>query len=59
DGQFKLPKPNVPDCSFDGYSEPERAARAVRESWGIGELSISNIQLSRTYPRFLWIINIW
>lgn len=43
DGQFKLPKPNIPDCSFDGYSEPERAARAVREAWGIGELSISNI----------------
>lgn len=43
DEQFKLPKPNVPDCSFDGYSEPERAARAVRESWGIGELSISNM----------------
>lgn len=43
DEQFKLPKPNVPDCSFDGYSEPERAARTVREAWGIGELSISNI----------------
>ncbi|HBY5479192.1 helix-turn-helix domain-containing protein [Klebsiella pneumoniae] len=43
DEQFKLPKPNVPDCSFDGYSEPERAARAVRECWGVGELSISNL----------------
>lgn len=43
DQQFKLPEPNVPECSFDGYSEPHRAARAVRESWGIGELSISNL----------------
>lgn len=41
--QFKLPKPNIPDCSFDGYSEPDRAARAVREHWGVGELSISNL----------------
>ncbi|PNK64929.1 MULTISPECIES: ImmA/IrrE family metallo-endopeptidase [Pantoea] len=43
DGQFQLPKTNVPNCSFDDYSEPESAARAVREAWGIGELSISNI----------------
>lgn len=43
DGQFKLPKPNIPDFSFDRYSEPERAARTVREAWGIGELSISNV----------------
>lgn len=43
DTQFVLPKPNIPDCSFDGYSEPERAARTVREAWGIGELSISNV----------------
>lgn len=43
DEQFKLPKPNIPDCSFDGYTEPDRAARMVREAWGIGELSISNL----------------
>ncbi|XBS68928.1 XRE family transcriptional regulator [Acerihabitans sp. KWT182] len=43
DTQFSVPEPNIPDCSFDGYSEPERAASAVRESWGIGELSISNL----------------
>lgn len=43
DSQFTLPKPNVPDCSFDSYSEPEEAARVVRENWGIGELSVSNM----------------
>ncbi|MDJ0475609.1 XRE family transcriptional regulator [Pantoea eucalypti] len=43
DDKFQLPKANVPDYSFDDYSEPESAARAVREAWGIGELSISNI----------------
>ncbi|CDG99831.1 helix-turn-helix domain-containing protein [Xenorhabdus bovienii] len=40
---FKLPRPNVSDCSFDNYCSPEDAARIVREHWGIGELSISNI----------------
>ncbi|CAI1090939.1 Domain of uncharacterised function (DUF955) [Serratia fonticola] len=43
DSQFSLPKANIPDCSFDDYSEPEKAARIVREQWGIGELSISNM----------------
>lgn len=43
EAQFQLPETNVPDCSFDGFSEPENAARAVREVWGIGELSISNV----------------
>ncbi|HGN0427929.1 XRE family transcriptional regulator [Proteus mirabilis] len=43
DNKFTLPKVNVPNCSFDSYLEPEHAARAVRESWGIGELSISNV----------------
>lgn len=43
DAQFTLPKPNIPDFSSDGYSEPESVARAVRECWGIGELSISNL----------------
>lgn len=41
--QFRLPEPDIPECSFDGYSEPEQAARYVRECWGVGELSISNM----------------
>lgn len=43
DSQFSIPTPNVPDCSFDSYCEPEKAARIVREHWKIGELSISNM----------------
>lgn len=31
DSKFQLPKPNIPDLSFDQYSEPEKAARYVRE----------------------------
>ena len=41
--QFSIPQPNLPDCSFDNYCEPDKAARIVREHWGIGELSISNV----------------
>ncbi|CDG89812.1 helix-turn-helix domain-containing protein [Xenorhabdus bovienii] len=43
ESSFKLPAPNIPDCSFDSSCAPEDAARIVREYWGIGELSISNI----------------
>lgn len=43
DSQFALPQAKIPDCSFDDYSEPETAARVVREQWGLGELSITNM----------------
>ncbi|PHM67538.1 XRE family transcriptional regulator [Xenorhabdus stockiae] len=43
ESSFKLPAPNIPDCSFDNSCSPEDAARIVREHWGIGELSISNV----------------
>ncbi|MEQ1962650.1 XRE family transcriptional regulator [Xenorhabdus khoisanae] len=43
ESNFKLPAPNIPDCSFDSSCSPSDAARIVREHWGIGELSISNV----------------
>lgn len=38
--RFNLPAVNVPDL---GLYEPTAAARALREEWGLGETSISNM----------------
>lgn len=44
DSKFSIPKPDVPTLDFDSQPvTPEEAARTIRASWGIGELSISNI----------------
>lgn len=40
DGNFRLPSPNIP--SLTGY-EPELAAAAVRERWGLGTEPIGNL----------------
>jgi len=39
--RFNMPEPDLPDCSK--HSDPEAAARLVRESWGIGEKPIGNL----------------
>lgn len=41
--QFQLPSPNVPTFQKDDYKEPALAARALREEWSLGELSINNM----------------
>ena len=41
DSRFELPKCEVPDLSQE--SDPEAAAGALRESWGIAELPIRNM----------------
>jgi len=40
DGNFRLPSPNIP--TLTGY-EPELAATAVRERWGLGTEPIGNL----------------
>jgi transcriptional regulator with XRE-family HTH domain len=41
EGEFHLPKANVLDLSYE--TDPEAAARSVRQHWGLGERPISNI----------------
>jgi Zn-dependent peptidase ImmA (M78 family)/DNA-binding XRE family transcriptional regulator len=39
--EFKLPAPNLLDLSYE--SDPEAAAKSLREFWGLGEKPIGNI----------------
>jgi Zn-dependent peptidase ImmA (M78 family)/transcriptional regulator with XRE-family HTH domain len=41
EGEFHLPKANVLDLSYE--TDPEVAARSVRQFWGLGEKPIGNI----------------
>jgi len=41
EGRFKLPKPNLLDLSHE--TNPEAAAHALRQHWGIGEKPIGNM----------------
>src|SRR5438067_9809835 len=41
EGEFRLPKTNLPDLSYE--ADPEAAARMLRAFWGLGEKSISNV----------------
>lgn len=41
EARFSLPKPNILDLSAE--SDPEAAARSLRQSWGIGERPIGNM----------------
>ncbi|PWQ94586.1 helix-turn-helix domain-containing protein [Leucothrix arctica] len=43
ENRFNLPEPNLEDYSADSYADPESSARDLRERWGLGELSISNM----------------
>lgn len=43
ENQFQLPVPSVPSYQKDDYIEPHLAAQALREEWGLGQLSISNM----------------
>lgn len=39
--EFRLPTPNIPDLSYE--TDPEAAARAIRQFWGLGEKPIGDI----------------
>ena len=41
DQNFALPEPDLPDLTF--MSEPEAAARALRQEWGLGERPIASM----------------
>src|SRR5438477_10836433 len=41
EGEFRLPKTNLPDLSYE--ADPEAAARMLRAFCGLGEKSISNV----------------
>ena len=43
ESRFKLPHPDLIDCSKEEFADPETAAVLLREHWGLGELSISNM----------------
>lgn len=41
EARFELPSPDLPDLSREG--DPEAAARALRQQWGLGELPVKNM----------------
>jgi Zn-dependent peptidase ImmA (M78 family)/DNA-binding XRE family transcriptional regulator len=41
EARFSLPKPNLPDLSYE--ADPENAAHTVRQFWGIGERPVGNL----------------
>jgi len=43
ESRFNLLKPDLLDFSKEHFSDPESAAQVLREHWGLGELSISNM----------------
>lgn len=43
ESKFKLPKPDLLDFSNESFTEPQIAADSLREHWGLGQLSISNM----------------
>ncbi|MBE3721734.1 ImmA/IrrE family metallo-endopeptidase [Vibrio parahaemolyticus] len=43
ESRFNLKQHDVLDCSSEDFTDPESAAQLLREHWGLGELSISNM----------------
>ncbi len=41
EGEFRLPAPQLPDLSYE--TDPEAAARSLRQMWGLGEKPITNL----------------
>ncbi|RBM52898.1 helix-turn-helix domain-containing protein [Vibrio tarriae] len=43
ESRFNLKQHDILDCSNEDFADPESAAQLLREHWGLGELSISNM----------------